>query len=72
MLSESSVRANGQLVSYRKSYGAIGLGYCVGGRLVVSGGNGFYYPADAEMVEDGGALYRQAVRGLSLPPAYSR
>jgi hypothetical protein len=71
MLSETNVRANGQRVSYRTSYGAIGLSYRVGDRLFVSGGNGFHYPNDARMFDDGGKPYRKAVRGLNLPPAYS-
>ena len=69
MMRESVVKACGEKGTYTSRYG-IGLGYRVDGVVVVSGGNGFYYPQSGrpgglvDFVADGGAGYMAAVRGL--------
>lgn len=75
---ESEVLARGTKGTYTSTYGGVGLGYEIDGVVVVSGGNGWYYPqiersgGIASFVADGGDGYLARVRGLTLPPAYKR
>lgn len=75
---ESEVKARGVKGTYTSNYGGVGLGYEIDGVVVVSGGNGFYYPQAegfgglASFVPDDGAGYMAKVRGLALPPSYKK
>lgn len=72
---QSTVMEIGAKGTYTTNLGGVGLGYQMPkGDVVKSGGNGFYYPVDGlvSFKADGGAGYRAKLRGLNLPPAYTR
>jgi hypothetical protein len=71
----SFVRENGERGTTRSSHGGIGLAYRLdgpGGRVVRSGGNGWYYEVEpgTQFVADDGAGYMKAVARLDLPDSY--
>ena len=62
----ASVALTGRPVTTRCKLGGIGLAHLVDGRTWQSGGNGFYYEteADAEMIDDNGDGYREAIHRI--------
>jgi hypothetical protein len=64
----------GRRVTTISTRGGIGIGYNVDYKTWIPGGNGHAYRADAadiaDIYDDDGRGYRQALKGLALPPAY--
>jgi len=72
MVLKASVAEQYPTVTTVSEYGGIGIGHMVDDEIFTSGGNGFYYPAISLKTwhNDNGAMYRDRLNKLMIPPAY--